>query len=79
MDALVSIEPERPSTYTVEVIDLEEYLVLPGFIDGHIHLDKSLSAIGGIRTSLSRAYANVWRWKNESWRWHRPSPSERMH
>jgi amidohydrolase family protein len=37
----VSIESDCPPADTTEVIDLQEYLVLPGFVDGHIHLDKS--------------------------------------
>ena len=37
----VSIEPECPPVNTAEVIDLGGHLVLPGFVDGHIHLDKS--------------------------------------
>ena len=37
----VSIEAECPPANTAEVIDLGGHLVLPGFVDGHIHLDKS--------------------------------------
>lgn len=36
-----SISSEHRATSTAEVIDLEGHLVLPGFVDGHIHLDKS--------------------------------------
>jgi cytosine/adenosine deaminase-related metal-dependent hydrolase len=32
---------ERPSAEAAETIDLKGNLVLPGFVDGHIHLDKS--------------------------------------
>jgi len=31
----------RARTAAIETIDLEGLLVLPGFVDGHIHLDKS--------------------------------------
>ncbi|AXL49286.1 cytosine deaminase [Paraburkholderia caffeinilytica] len=37
----VAIGPERPGTGGAEVVDLAGHLVLPGFVDGHIHLDKS--------------------------------------
>ncbi|WP_321795143.1 amidohydrolase family protein [Caballeronia sp. J97] len=36
-----SIGSQRPETGGGEVVDLEGHLVLPGFVDGHIHLDKS--------------------------------------
>lgn len=36
-----SIGLERPEIGGAEVVDLEGHLVLPGFVDGHIHLDKS--------------------------------------
>ncbi|SAK91411.1 amidohydrolase family protein [Caballeronia ptereochthonis] len=36
-----SIGPQCPDTGSAEVIDLAGHLVLPGFVDGHIHLDKS--------------------------------------
>ncbi|MDE1008377.1 MAG: amidohydrolase family protein [Paraburkholderia fungorum] len=37
----VGIGPVRPQTDGAEIVDLEGHLVLPGFVDGHIHLDKS--------------------------------------
>ncbi|MFM0352032.1 amidohydrolase family protein [Paraburkholderia nemoris] len=36
-----AIGPERPAIDGAEVVDLAGHLVLPGFVDGHIHLDKS--------------------------------------
>ncbi|MFM0074826.1 amidohydrolase family protein [Paraburkholderia sediminicola] len=36
-----AIGPERPAIDGAEVVDLAGQLVLPGFVDGHIHLDKS--------------------------------------
>lgn len=39
---ITHIGPDLPSPGGhVETIDLEGHLVLPGFVDGHIHLDKS--------------------------------------
>ncbi|WP_153140422.1 amidohydrolase family protein [Paraburkholderia agricolaris] len=38
---LAGIGPVRPQTDGAEIVDLEGHLVLPGFVDGHIHLDKS--------------------------------------
>ncbi|CAE6774787.1 MULTISPECIES: amidohydrolase family protein [Paraburkholderia] len=38
---LAAIGPERPAIGGAEVVDLAGHLVLPGFVDGHIHLDKS--------------------------------------
>ena len=38
---IVAVGAERPATGAAEVIDLQGHLVLPGFVDGHIHLDKS--------------------------------------
>lgn len=38
---LVSLGSARPETGGAEVVDLQGHLVLPGFVDGHIHLDKS--------------------------------------
>lgn len=35
------ISPRCPKSEGTEVIDLQGRLVLPGFVDGHIHLDKS--------------------------------------
>lgn len=35
------IGAQRPLSDTAEIIDLQGQLVLPGFVDGHIHLDKS--------------------------------------
>ncbi|RKF46944.1 amidohydrolase family protein [Paraburkholderia fungorum] len=35
------IGPARPQTGGAEIVDLEGHVVLPGFVDGHIHLDKS--------------------------------------
>src|SRR6516225_3270947 len=37
----VAVGAERPESGAAEVIDLQGRLVLPGFVDGHIHLDKS--------------------------------------
>jgi cytosine/adenosine deaminase-related metal-dependent hydrolase len=41
-----SIGRERPVTGGEEIIDLEGHLALPGFVDGHIHLDKSFVGDG---------------------------------
>lgn len=38
---IIAVGAERPETGAAEVIDLQGHLVLPGFVDGHIHLDKS--------------------------------------
>lgn len=38
---IVAIGPDRPAVDGAEVVDLDGQLVLPGFVDGHIHLDKS--------------------------------------
>ncbi|WP_322058050.1 amidohydrolase family protein [Paraburkholderia sp. J63] len=38
---LVSLGSARPEAGGAEVVDLQGHLVLPGFVDGHIHLDKS--------------------------------------
>jgi cytosine/adenosine deaminase-related metal-dependent hydrolase len=35
------VGPQRPDTAGAQIIDLQGRLVLPGFVDGHIHLDKS--------------------------------------
>ncbi|SMG26887.1 amidohydrolase family protein [Paraburkholderia susongensis] len=37
----VSVGAERPESGSAEVVDLKGHLVLPGWVDGHIHLDKS--------------------------------------
>jgi cytosine/adenosine deaminase-related metal-dependent hydrolase len=37
----VDIGPDIPLATTREVIDLKGSLAMPGFVDGHIHLDKS--------------------------------------
>jgi cytosine/creatinine deaminase len=36
-----AIGPQVPATGGAEIIDLNGCVVLPGFVDGHIHLDKS--------------------------------------
>jgi cytosine deaminase len=51
-----SISSERPVTDGADVIDLEGHLVLPGFVDGHIHLDKSFV---GDRWRPHRAVASL--------------------
>ncbi|WP_417329352.1 amidohydrolase family protein [Halomonas cupida] len=38
---IVDISAERPDREPTEIIDLQDRLVIPGFVDGHIHLDKS--------------------------------------
>lgn len=38
----VRIGPEHIEPGNAEVTDLQGYLVLPGFVESHIHLDKSL-------------------------------------
>lgn len=52
----VSIGPERVETGGAEVVDLKGRLVLPGFVDGHIHLDKSFV---GDRWRAHRAAATL--------------------
>jgi cytosine deaminase len=37
----VHVGPDRPQADDAEVVDLGGQLVLPGWVDGHIHLDKS--------------------------------------
>lgn len=37
----IEIGPRLPGEHAAETIDLEGRLVVPGFVDGHIHLDKS--------------------------------------
>lgn len=37
----IEISPRLPGERAAETIDLEGRLVVPGFVDGHIHLDKS--------------------------------------
>ncbi|MDR3098519.1 MAG: amidohydrolase family protein [Paraburkholderia sp.] len=41
-----SLGTARPETGGAEVVDLQGHLVLPGFVDGHIHLDKSFLGDG---------------------------------
>lgn len=36
-----AIGPDVPTDDGLEIVDLLGELVLPGFVDGHIHLDKS--------------------------------------
>lgn len=43
---LVGVGAERPEIDSAELVDLEGCLVLPGFVDGHIHLDKSFFGDG---------------------------------
>src|SRR5690606_22349608 len=38
---ITAIGQQRPEAEMAEVVDLGGKLVLPGFVDGHIHLDKS--------------------------------------
>ena len=38
---ITHIGPQRAAVAAAETIDLEGLLALPGFVDGHIHLDKS--------------------------------------
>ncbi|MBO9357228.1 amidohydrolase family protein [Bordetella petrii] len=38
---IVSVGPDLPDAAGADVVDLRGWLVLPGFVDGHIHLDKS--------------------------------------
>jgi len=38
---IVSMGPDLPAAGHADVVDLRGWLVLPGFVDGHIHLDKS--------------------------------------
>lgn len=38
---ITHIGPQRAAVASVETVDLEGLLALPGFVDGHIHLDKS--------------------------------------
>ncbi|OAJ54434.1 cytosine deaminase [Paraburkholderia ginsengiterrae] len=37
-----AIAPQLPAASNADIIDLKGGLVLPGFVDGHIHLDKSI-------------------------------------
>ncbi|CAB3800188.1 N-isopropylammelide isopropyl amidohydrolase [Paraburkholderia caffeinitolerans] len=41
-----SLGATRPETGAAEIVDLQGHLVLPGFVDGHIHLDKSFLGDG---------------------------------
>src|ERR1700759_1574105 len=41
-----SIGSERIEARAEEVIDLKGHLVLPGFVDGHIHLDQRFGGDG---------------------------------
>ena len=38
---IVSMGPDVPAVGNADVVDLQGWVVLPGFVDGHIHLDKS--------------------------------------
>ncbi|WP_337158297.1 amidohydrolase family protein [Pseudomonas putida] len=38
---ITHIGPQRAAVASVETVNLEGLLALPGFVDGHIHLDKS--------------------------------------
>ncbi|WP_433705036.1 amidohydrolase family protein [Paraburkholderia sacchari] len=39
--SISSLDAAGPETGAAEIVDLQGHLVLPGFVDGHIHLDKS--------------------------------------
>ncbi|NLP60610.1 amidohydrolase family protein [Paraburkholderia sacchari] len=39
--SISSLGAAHPETGAAEIVDLQGHLVLPGFVDGHIHLDKS--------------------------------------
>jgi cytosine/adenosine deaminase-related metal-dependent hydrolase len=40
-----AVGARRPETDNGEIIDLKGHPVLPGFVDGHIHLDKSFVGV----------------------------------
>ena len=58
---IVSMGPGLPETGAADVVDLQGRVVLPGFVDGHIHLDKSFlgdvwhphQAAGSLRERLA--------------------------
>ncbi|MBR0642048.1 amidohydrolase [Plastoroseomonas hellenica] len=39
------LEPDAPAPDASEVLDLRDDLLLPGLVDGHMHLDKTLSGL----------------------------------
>jgi cytosine deaminase len=58
IDDLQSEASKSPSTYNQ--IDLEGKILLPGFVDAHMHLDKSfsLTSIGNVSGTLEEACIN---------------------
>lgn len=75
---ITHIGPQRASTPARETIDLEGLLVLPGFVDGHIHLDKSFVGDRWRPHQPWPACASAWPWKNANWPVPHPSSSAPM-
>jgi predicted amidohydrolase YtcJ len=54
-----------------EVVDLGGRLILPGFVEGHIHLDRVSSAASGYRTNpapMVSTCTSGWRSSTRTWR-----------
>jgi cytosine/adenosine deaminase-related metal-dependent hydrolase len=60
-----------PAESGQEVVDLGGRLILPGFVEGHIHLDTSFFVASGYRTSpapMVSTCTSGWRSSTRTWR-----------
>jgi cytosine/adenosine deaminase-related metal-dependent hydrolase len=74
---ITSIGQKRPTIEQTEVIDLEGYLVLPGFVDGLFTSTRALLETVGAPTSQSPVCGSAWLSRSANSLLRRPSSSAR--
>src|SRR3954464_7985462 len=57
---IVSVGPEGEAPRDAQLIDAKGKFIMPGLIDGHVHLSSHQGALPGVRFTSTPEYATLW-------------------